>query len=145
MRGNPKFGLNYSSGELQMEFTNFQLCRVWYGGFLSLENCCLEMIQQYITLLCFSHEPPKLSWVNDPSQIKSWMFSCPLLRVPFFYVFTAKVPLIWGPFSRLTVPLTRVLWLPVTDESLLGEIHPARAQSMGGVPLYVALPLLIKH
>lgn len=44
MKGNPKFGLNYSSGELQMEFTNFQLCRVWYGGFLSLENCYLEIV-----------------------------------------------------------------------------------------------------
>lgn len=30
-----------------------------------------------------------------------------------------KVSLIWGPFSRPTVPLTRVLWLPVTDEKTL--------------------------
>lgn len=31
MRGNPKFGLNYSSGELQMEFTTFQLFSVVWG------------------------------------------------------------------------------------------------------------------
>lgn len=29
--------------------------------------------------------------------------------------------------------------------SLLGEIHHACAQRMGDVPLYVALPLVIKH
>lgn len=71
MRGNPKFGLNYSSGELQMEFTNFQLCRVWDGGFSFFRKLLFGSDSSNTLRCCVSQGLPKLSLVNDPAQVKS--------------------------------------------------------------------------
>lgn len=58
MRGNPKFGLNYfvSCRDLQMEVTNFQPCREWYGFFfrkLLFGNNFSNTLQCYVIVMSY--------------------------------------------------------------------------------------------